>query len=618
MANTTYDRKRRGATILWKNFYRIDGLHKWSFAYEHPHKEASIDKRIKSHKMNKLAFLDMKLSREVMLIFAVFFILLAGLEIFCYDSIKGASILASRLWIIYMALFFILCARAIVRSVVNILQSSSFVDLIVLIGVVIAFFYGIGNESSRYINSDGARQVLTGLESLKTPDIGYVSMSEFGYLARSCILPSLPTYWWGKSLFNLDLGFDVMIAVGFLTMYSGTRMFLVKYMPKLVPYNGIISLISLSCPLIPLFAHNVGQAITAPAFSMLTVGWFLMFCCGISIASTLGLGFCGYYTACMYSPGYAIAAFIVLGLAYLSLVGFMDKKRRKHNPVNDYDSETILRICMSTYICVVGLYSLKMVNERAVLSIPTISPDFILLSLKSILFENPYGLFRLFTPVVLIVALLSIAGAFSAKDAFVSLWALITIFISIILCGQGEDPTAALQYAIVTVPVLATLTGIRFFGTSNNIMQNSRERLVINIGFSLYTIIVFVVNLWQPVIPADINEYYGHLMTRVVFDVSEQMDNKIFNNSTPALVFFFEEDEGVEPADYTKYFLPELEVYVSHNGKVSYPSANGAVIYAERYAKLPASIESHPDIEEITWTIDGANVKIKRLLLEPD
>jgi hypothetical protein len=540
------------------------------------------------------------------------FFALTGLEALAF-TFKGIfSIAASRAWLLFMLSFFVLILRKVILRLIMDIKSRRFVGPLIMAAMVSVVFYGCGSPNIRWIDYESAQQVAAGLDALTAADFRYTELAFLGYPVRQYIMLALPSVIGGRNMFALHFGFNFIFALSALAMYTGLSEFFMKYKPHLVKYAAIITLMTLTSPIIADLTRVCEQSLLPSAFTMMAVGCFLMYIRGATPTSVVGLAFSGVTLASMYTPGFASAALLAAVLVRRMVISVRESKSAARGSL-DFSLALLTGVTL--------FYSLKLISNGNAMIGDETTLEFLITAIKQIITENPYGLFRLLTPIVLLFALFTFMGVFGIPDLQLVLWAFVSIAVSLLMKGYSANRIVSIQRGSVAVPILVSLLGYRFFDGVHLHLKNKAVARSASIGFCLFIVCAVSLNIASPrFMPHVWSSAPQKLQTRVVLDSQKMIENSEFYKAAPpVLLYFTEEGYRANPYEHMRYLNPAMLTLSTDNGIIEgeYSIENGVVIYARASAALPDEYAAMSGLETLTWRIDGTDAVIKRLVIPP-
>jgi hypothetical protein len=479
-------------------------------------------------------------------------------------------------------------------------------------------FFGCGSPNIRWIDYEGAQQVAAGLDALSAADFRYTQLAFLGYPARQYVMLALPSVLGGRNMLSLQFGFDFIFAVSALAMYTGLNEYFIKYKPHLAQYSSIITLMTLTSPVIADLTRICEQSLLPSAFTMMGLGCFLMYIRKANVTSVIGIAFSGVTLAAVYTPGFASAFLLIAVLIKHMFCRDMETRIPENAKLGE---GAVLDFSLALLTGITLFCSLKLISEGNAISGDSTTLEFLISAIKQILTENPYGIFRMLTPVVLLFAVLALAGVFGISDLQLILWACSTIAASLIMKGYNTNSIVSVHRGSVTVPVLAGIVGFRYFDCVHSYLKNKTLNRLLSYGFCLFIMFIVSLNIASPqFMPRIWSSAPQKIQTRIALESQDMLNNPEFNKSAPpVLVYFTEDGVRANPYEHLKYINPSMRALTSDHGVIEEPYSieNGAIIYAWESAVLPDEYKTMNGFETLNWLIDGKAIRIRRLLISP-
>jgi len=582
----------------------------------------------------KLACLDRAPSNRAMVWLAVSFIVMVLLEILAFSVGGLFSWLASRIWLLLVLTFFAISARSVVIEAADDIRNKNWLPIIAIVGIGIYVFWGIG-RINRVFDYETAQQLVDGLNALKEPDLGYTGQAAFwGYPVRQYVILALPSFLFGKSMFTAHIVYDFVCLLGFAMLYVGAKRYLADKLPGFARFAGLFPLLVMCSPIIVTYITFHEQTILPPAYAMIAVGWFLILAARFSLESLLCLTASGMILGTMYTPGLTMAALVVFMLAWVVAHGIARYVNNEDNAGSGKKllmSKTVVLLSMALCVGVSTLMSFMLISQGNSLRPSGVDIAFIVRILKMVLLEDPFGLFRILTPVMLIYCVLAFLGLFKKLDIILILWAAGSLMAALLMHGSNTGASEYIQRVMVIIPVVATLFGMRFYETSAKFVKKPDFSKAVCIGAFSIAAMIAIANIAFPTVARD-PQYTPHKVasrtiaaesTVFAFEAVNSVKSNGFNEEQTSFLLF-----GVSAWDghvrhLLEYLSPGLNVHIYYG---NYESAEdigvdinegNIIVFAREGASIPPDIIEHLGAPEtIMRKIRGGDLKFWRIIMD--
>jgi hypothetical protein len=541
-------------------------------------------------------------------------LLLTLLEAAAFTYGRVFSVPASRLWMCFFVLFVLLSFRLIIRAVALDIRGRNYIAVALLAGVLVYLFWGAGDVDIRGLNYESTQQAAAGLRAFSSADWEYTRLGYLGYPMRQYLVLALPSLLLGRSMLALQLAYDIIFAMCALTFYSGLRIYAERRgLPRLV---AVLPVLAVFCSQYILeYALIREQAELPPAFAMAACGWFAVFYLDVSdggghSGSAAALAFCAAFLGSMYTPGLALAAFSVYTLLYMLIRRFRQRQ----------STGWPLLASMAMYIAVTAAFSVITIQKtNSQLDMDSVSLSFVFDAIKQIVTEDPVGLYRYLTPVVIAYAAASALGFFSVFDLSAVAWAFFSICAALLMRGYTSGTDVSIQRAMVVIPVVSTILMYRFIG----IFHNGSKRAAAAAG--LFMAATITLNLLAPrPLTHIINEKSSKTLTYVTIELQKKLKEPEYRGKNPVLVFFPGSSWDGQIRDYTCYITPELSEVITpepsefDSGGVKYAEQNGIIFCSTGDAEIPLEVMrkyGKPRVDQLV--LGGYDIEASWVFVDP-
>ncbi|MDR1914737.1 MAG: hypothetical protein LBQ68_09700, partial [Clostridiales bacterium] len=408
------------------------------------------------------------------------------------------------------------------------IKRRQFFGLLIMLVICGFVFYGCGSTRIRWLDYESTQEVAAGIDALSTKDFKYVDWAFWGYPARQYIMLSVSTLILGANTFSVHFAFDFIFAISALIMYCGLKEYFKSKTSNNSLAAGTIVMAVFTSPLIAVYTRISEQVLLPPSFTMMAIGWFFLYFSKKDLSKTnvfwiLGLGFCGAMMGAMYTPAFASCCLLI---AVLTLYTFkLTQSFAKSFKISGGNSETsgaekkqllakiALNISVVLYVSI-PLVSFVMMIMKGFDSLKSnkTAMDFVVKSTIGLIKEDPYGLFRLFTPVVLAYMALALAGLFKKIDMQIVIWVIAAVLSALLMKGVNYDSYTSIQRGMIVVPVLITFMGIRYI-EAVSIIKSKLKRWVIHTLAGIYILLIFTLNFIKPIFPPNFSQSGGKYLT---------------------------------------------------------------------------------------------------------
>ncbi len=373
-------------------------------------------------------------------------LILSALEIVAYPYPGILSWLASRCWLAHGAFYFFSSIAFIYKTLRQDVREKNFR------GLVIFFLFGwmilnIAGSRGIVINHESTQQVADGCAFFKLPDFNYTQTGFFGYPARQYLVVALPSLLLGRSLLALRLGYAGVFLLGIMLFYCGLNRCFSESKTGRTLIAPVITLSLLCFPVVVNIMAACEQTVLPISFTLQAAGWFLLCLKAATPGRLISLAYVGGLLATSYTPGLA---------PWLLLIVLMGLRVKQDLRLKQFD-RMALWLSGAVFVAAIGGASfftrIDMLARQSGVWVPaSVRWPYLVAALREIFIP----LFYAFLPLpVVIYVLLSLLKMFRPRDFWISLWAVVTIFLATQLGGLASPaPPYSLHRALVIIPPL--------------------------------------------------------------------------------------------------------------------------------------------------------------------
>lgn len=381
----------------------------------------------------------------------VVFFLLIAIEILSVNNTNFGK-LGTYLWFssyFFLVTFFFYCLTKLFSALI---KGKTILTSLTIIATVVVLFLNI--PLLKNISGETTQEIACTLNLLSTnQDKGFRQTCLFGYPVRQFFLPAIPSFF-GRNIYNLNLGGSLYFIIGIIVFSAGVLEFLdYTFLADLLCAIFLSCLPHLHFFNVYLFAFE--QSIFPFCFALITTGVFLMYLKKNRSFLLPLFGFLLLFLIFSYTPSLSLYFLALTIITYLVIKGNNQKTQKI----------ILVLICITTLVAF--YFSLKFRSDIKVFSFKersqsTLAQD-VLSTVEHLFFQNGVQNFvsPIFNAFFLGAIIIPLFFVFGWKAAFISGWAAVTIFISII--SQGYNYCALdqrLERAVLIFPVIFGLFAI--------------------------------------------------------------------------------------------------------------------------------------------------------------
>jgi hypothetical protein len=271
-------------------------------------------------------------SRSARVLIAVAFVLLMGIEASCLAPSQSAlRAIAAWAWIACSGL---VLGSAAAWGVLPFLRRGFWSSpdagwfAVAWIAPVALVLFDVGGYAYTQVNYESVRHVVNGLGLISgRRDAGLFSVGFLGYPARQYVLAALPSYFLGRGLFTLRIGFGGLYLLGYVSYLSAAWRYLdSRKAPRpmlLASLSGVLVALG-SYPL--LYARLFEQTIVPLSAMLLFLSGLLVFLVRPGPLAGLGFLWALGFMANAYTPALSAWVFGMALLAWLAVSGLREHR----------------------------------------------------------------------------------------------------------------------------------------------------------------------------------------------------------------------------------------------------------------------------------------------------
>lgn len=499
----------------------------------------------------------------------IYFGIITVLEVMAYLYKGIFSILAARCWLLTGFVCLITIAVYFVKTILQDVKERQIFSLaaVFLLLIILISFWGNINVSD--INPDATQQAAAGLDSFGRKDMNYTGKAFLGYPNRQYILAAIPALLFGRSILTLHMGFGYPFILGLILLYCALGRWTRKH-----NLNSIISVLPLYAflvfPYITEYYANFEQAFYPISFTMLGIGFFLLFIDTPNIMTGIGLAWIGGLLGNSYTPALASLGLLVVFLT-ITILGLSYRPEKLPFKVPSTSLTAKLLIMIDVNVMVFFLATIISKREDKITQLRE-DIDIIKISRQSIyefLTDKNAVFLGMFGVIVMIYLIAGLTLQLKLRDFLLSLWILGVVIASNLMLGYiSYEPAWILQRAMIIVPIIiiaVTLTVIDFL---------SKYKLRAKSGFVAVIAVAFLfigINNFKQMNQSFLYFHYIQSMKYMWEDLEHTIEEQGMNAEDEFNLVLYTDNILIKnPADYCKFFYPRARVYTPDQGV--YPS----------------------------------------------
>lgn len=539
-----------------------------------------------------------------------YFIMISILEILAYHRKGIFSMIVARCWLLGGTICLLGILIYFIKNIGQELKFRHYLTTGAVILLILFLFTLPGNLKFSDINQDATQQAAAGLSSFQTGDFNYTGKAFLEYPNRQYLLAALPALFLGRSIVTLHMGFGLPFILGLLLLYCALRTWAQRM--KLNTVMAALPIFALFVfPYVTEYYTNFEQAIYPISFTMLAIGFFLLFLCEPNVINIVGLAWGGGIFSNSYTPALAALGLMIVFLA-LTIFGFLMKPKEMPFPVSS--PRLAVKALLMIEINIMAFFLATLLGQRQD-KLTEFRTDInykklIYQSLIDFLTDKNAVFFGMFGIIVIVYLLASLIFRLKLRNFLIALWILGVIVASNLLTGYiNYDPAWIMQRALIIIPVIitaVTLAAFEWMKKNNLILRRSMVAVIIS-SFAL----VGAYNFMQ------INQsftYFNYIqpMKYMWEDLEDVVrDNNLEAISEFNLILYTDSILMKNPADYSKFFYPNAKVYAPETGVFpkDLDSSLITIIYADQEIAdtIPLSWEGAESFEDkrydmaVTW-----------------
>ena len=350
---------------------------------------------------------------------------------------KGVfSILMSRVWVLFFVVFLAITVYKACKIVIDDIRSKNYVPLMMVFGVGLILFWGVGNVLKRQFEYEFAWQYGGTMRAFfETDDWNFTGKNYGLYSQRQFYPVALLGFLFGNSMFTLTFMFDLLYFLGFVLAYGG-----VKTLVKEKKWIAAIPIaLSFCSPILVENIHLGDQGVLPVIYTLLAMGYFFSLNDepGLSLPNLFGACFMALSLASTYRAATPIFALFIVSLVYM-LFKYKEKNDR-------FALASVLAWSVATFI----VSNLSNMGSE-LWTIAEIKDYFIQIMFTA----DPYGLFRFLNIPIWLVSLFLIAKHRKILDIGIVGFVFGLVFFGMIFKGNSRLIDTNIRF-IAIVPLLS-------------------------------------------------------------------------------------------------------------------------------------------------------------------
>jgi hypothetical protein len=371
---------------------------------------------------------------------------LSLLEIAAYFTHGAIPVIASRAWALMGVTYFAATGMLIGGSLLSDLRKGKVVFALLVIGLGIMMFYGLGNIYHLQVNYESAGQLANFLKyNIHKPDWGYTLPGYLEYPARQYIIVAIPSLLFGNDVFWLHFGYAIVFYSGVLCFFLGVRhYFSIKQHGELWALFTVLSCFTF--PYLMEWLYHMEQAILPITLVMHALGWFLLSLEKLTPPRVLILAWIAGLLGTSYTP--ALAAWILFQIFFLLVLVLAARQGRR--------AQIVLWVSVWAYTLTFGLCSFLTRGDIRLTPQSGHSAESFLIALKVFFLGYPQEFMP--APVAILVAiffLFALTGRLGFIKWITAGWFLAVVYFSATSSGMTPyDPVYRMSRSTLLIPVM--------------------------------------------------------------------------------------------------------------------------------------------------------------------
>ena len=375
-------------------------------------------------------------------------VILCLLELGAYRTHGVIPVIASRAWALMGLIYFGATGMLIGGSLLSDLRQRKFVFAVLVIGLGIMVFYGLGNFYHLPINYESAAELASFLKyNIHKPDWGYTLGGYGGKPARQFIIPAIPSLLFGNDVFWLHFGYAIVFYSGVLCFFLGVRhYFSIKQHGELWALFTVLSCFTFPQLMEARYGMGMDQAILPVTFVMHALGWFLLSLEKLTPPRVLILAWIAGLLGTSYTP--ALAAWMLFQSFFLFVLVRGARQGRR--------AQIVLWVSVWAYTLTFGLCSFLTRGDINLTPQAGHSAQSFLIGLKVFFLGYPREYMP--APIAILVAiffLLALTGRLGFIKWITAGWFLVVVYFSATSAGYSQyDPVYTMSRSILLIPIM--------------------------------------------------------------------------------------------------------------------------------------------------------------------
>ena len=499
----------------------------------------------------------------------MYFSVISSLEVMAYLYKGIFSMLAARCWLITGVLCLISIITYFVREILQIIKEKRVFPVAAVLLLILLLVSFWGNIKLSDINPDATQQAAAGLDSFGVKDFNYTGKAFLGYPNRQYIIAAIPAMLFGRSIFTLHMGFGYPFLLGLILLFCAFARW-ARERNQCVNITVLPLYAMLVFPYITEYYTNFEQAIYPVSFTMLGIGFFLLYLNRPGVMNTIGLAWVGGLLGNSYTPALASLGLMVVFLTLTSIgLNYRPEKLSFKVPSPAFASKVLLMIVGN-----VSLFFLVTLVTKREDRITQLRKDIDIirqsrLSIYEFLTDKNATFLGVFGLIVLIYLIAGLTFQLRIRDALLSLWILGVVVASNLMLGYiSYEPAWTLQRAMIIIPVFLTA------GTLTLLDMLYQHKLKVNVRMIAVITAAFLflgLNNFKQVNQSFLYFHYIQSMKFMWEDLEDTVDDMGLKAEEEFNLVLYTDNILIKNlSDYCKFLYPKAKVYTPESGE--YPS----------------------------------------------
>ncbi|MBR2528513.1 MAG: hypothetical protein IKE58_08595 [Blautia sp.] len=505
------------------------------------------------------------------IVLALGFIAALLLEYAAFTFKGNWSYAAARVWLVCGLLTFgYILLRFLHAALWRNLCEKKLLELLLLAGLFFLLCRVIGNVHLYDLDDRAALEVNQGLESILAPDWNYTGTGFQNHSVRQYVINALPSYFMGRSLLSLQLGYALPFLLGICALYTGLRKRAVRFKVS----SGLCVLPLYALFVFPFMAEYYllfEETITPVSYTMMAAGLFLLLTDDAPcVFDSLGLIWTGSMLCRLSEPGMAVLVLLMLLVLVYIIIELRQEGTGREAAFPVSYPQTMTELFVLTEVALVGFFAIAFTQNSSLFSYTMPEGQSwkdLFEAMQTFMADKTFVFWGGMALIVFAYMIASFLLTLTFRDFVLTLWTLALVILGLltpgILLGGFSQETAAL-WLLAALPLLMSAIFLNICRRLNDLHGQIKSRIV------LACACVCAFAMWQNFnLSHTTSQRYRPASQFLIQDINETLKEANLTVDDPFQIVMISDEMTGNFNEYAGYFYPNAKILYENRSETA-------------------------------------------------